>query len=93
MTAPGESPVLLCARQELTPAVRSRSTPIFAAVFALLSLAVASSGYVLSGGGGVQDFARTAASLVQPVLVTLSILVWIAAPLAAAVRRLGKADL
>jgi Cu-processing system permease protein len=32
-------------------------------------LAVASSGYVLSGGHGVQDFARTAASLVQLVLL------------------------
>ncbi len=30
-----------------------------------LALAVAVSGYILSGGSGVQDFARTAASLVQ----------------------------
>ncbi len=64
-----ESPLILCARQELTLAVRSRWTQIFAAVFAALSLAVASSGYILSGGSGVQDFARTAASLVALVLL------------------------
>jgi Cu-processing system permease protein len=49
--------------------MRSRWTQIFAAVFAALSLAVAASGYVLSGGAGMQDFARTAASLVQLVLL------------------------
>lgn len=59
----------LCARQELVLAVRSRWTQIFAAVFAALALAVAASGYVLSGGSGVQDFARTAAALVQVVLL------------------------
>lgn len=59
----------LCARQELTLAVRSRWTQIFAAVFAALTLAVAASGYVLSGGSGVQDFARTAAALVQIILL------------------------
>jgi Cu-processing system permease protein len=64
-----DSPLLLCARQELTLAVRSRWTQVFAAVFAALSLGVAGSGYVLSGGSGVQDFARTAASLVQLVLL------------------------
>ena len=60
---------MLCARQELLLAVRSRWTQVFAAVFAALSLAVALSGYVLSGGHGVQDFSRTAASLVQLVLL------------------------
>ncbi len=63
------SPLLLCARLELILALRSRWTQIFAAVFAGLALAVAGSGYVLSGGHGVQDFARTAASLVQLVLL------------------------
>jgi Cu-processing system permease protein len=62
-------PLRLVARQELVLAVRSRWTQIFAVVFAALALAVASSGYVLSGGHGVQDFARTAASLVQLVLL------------------------
>jgi Cu-processing system permease protein len=62
-------PLRLVARQELVLAVRSRWTQIFAIVFAALALAVASSGYVLSGGHGVQDFARTAASLVQLVLL------------------------
>jgi Cu-processing system permease protein len=61
--------VLLCARVELALAVRSRWTRVFAAVFAALALAVAGSGYVVSGGLGVQDFARTAVSLVQLVLL------------------------
>ena len=68
MSADG-SPVLLCSRQERLLAVRSRWTQIFAAVFACLSLAVAASGYILSGGHGVQDFSRTAVSLVQLVLL------------------------
>jgi Cu-processing system permease protein len=61
--------LLLCARQEFVLALRSRWTQTFAAVFAALALAVAFSGYVLSGGHGAQDFARTAASLVQLVLL------------------------
>jgi Cu-processing system permease protein len=61
--------LLLVARQERVLAVRSRWTQIFATVFAALALTVAASGYVLSGGHGVQDFARTAASLVQLVLL------------------------
>ena len=52
------SPVALCARQELVLAARSRWTQIFAAVFGALALAVAASGYVLSGGGGLEDYAR-----------------------------------
>jgi Cu-processing system permease protein len=63
------SPLLLCARQELVLAVRSRWTQIFAAVFAALSLSVAASGYVLSGGAGMQNFARTASSLVALILL------------------------
>ena len=63
------SAVWLCARYELMLAVRSRWLHIFAAVFAGLALAVAGSGYVLSGGYGVQDFSRTAVSLVQVVLL------------------------
>ncbi|MEP7118677.1 MAG: ABC transporter permease subunit [Acidobacteriota bacterium] len=59
----------LCARYELLLAVRSRWLQSFAVVFAGLTLAVAGSGYVLSGGHGVQDFARTAVSLVQIVLL------------------------
>jgi Cu-processing system permease protein len=60
--------LLLFARQERVLAVRSRWTQTFAVVFAALSLAVAGSGYVLSGGYGVQDFGRTAVSLVQLVV-------------------------
>lgn len=63
------STVALCARQELALAVRSRWLHVFAAVFAALALAVAASGYVMTGGLGVQDFARTAVSLVQLVLL------------------------
>ncbi len=61
--------VRLCAMQELRLSVRSRWTQTFALVFAVLSLAVAASGYVLSGGSGLQDFSRTAASLVELVLL------------------------
>ena len=59
----------LCARYEVMLAVRSRWLQIFATVFAGLSLAIAGSGYILSGGYGVQDFSRTAVSLVQIVLL------------------------
>ena len=65
--------IVLCARQELALAVRSRWTQVFAAVFAALALAVSASGYVLSGGLGVQDFARTAVSLVQLVLLLVPV--------------------
>src|SRR5512134_4178040 len=61
--------VYLCARYELLLAVRSRWLQIFAVVFAALALLVASSGYILSGGYGLQDFSRTAESLVQLVLL------------------------
>lgn len=59
----------LCAAQERTLAARSRWTQIFAVVFAGLALAVAGSGYILSGGHGVQDFSRATVSLVQLVLL------------------------
>jgi Cu-processing system permease protein len=55
----------ICAAQELALAARARATQTFAVVFAALSLAVSASGYILSGGSGVQDFARTATSLTQ----------------------------
>ena len=75
---PTSTVLWLCARYELLLAVRSRWLQTFAVVFAGLTLAVASSGYILSGGHGVQDFARTAVSLVQIVLllVPLSALVF-----------------
>src|SRR5262245_59342637 len=69
MRSTRRSSLWLFARQELVLSVRSRWTQTFAVVFAVLALAVASSGYVLSGGSGLQDFARTAASLVQLVLL------------------------
>jgi Cu-processing system permease protein len=59
----------LVARQERLLAARSRWIQIFAGAFAVLALGVAASGYVLTGGHGVQDFARTAASLVELVLL------------------------
>lgn len=64
-----QSSLWLFARYELLLAVRSRWLQTFAAVFAALALAVAGSGYILSGGHGVQDFSRTAVSLVQIVLL------------------------
>lgn len=69
MEADPLSAVRLCAHQELLLAVRSRWTYLFGAVFAVLALAVAASGYILSGGSGLQDFGRTAASLLQLVLL------------------------
>jgi Cu-processing system permease protein len=63
--------VLLVARQELLLAARSRWTQIFAGVFALLAIGVSASGYILSGGYGFQDFARTSASLVQLVVLVV----------------------
>jgi Cu-processing system permease protein len=63
------SALWLCAHEELVLSVRSRWTQTFAVVFAVLALVVASSGYVFSGGSGFQDFDRTAASLVQLVLL------------------------
>jgi Cu-processing system permease protein len=63
------SHLTLFAREELVLALRSRWTQTFAVVFAVLAFAVAGAGYVLSGGHGVQDFARTAVSLLQLVLL------------------------
>lgn len=71
MTLSRESPLRLCAAQELTIAIRSRWTQTFAATFTVLALAVAGSGYVLSGGSGVQDFARIATSLTQLVVLVI----------------------
>lgn len=62
-------PFVAFARQEMVLAARSRWTQIFAAVFGVLAFGVAASGYILSGGHGVQDFARTAVSLVQLVIL------------------------
>ena len=61
--------LLLFARLELLLAVRSRWTQLFTVVFAALALAVAGAGYVLSGGSGLQDFARTTVSLIQLVIL------------------------
>jgi Cu-processing system permease protein len=61
--------IVAFAAQDLVLAVRSRWTQIFAAVFAVLAFAVAASGYILSGGHGIQDFARTSVSLVQLVIL------------------------
>jgi Cu-processing system permease protein len=69
----GSSPVILCARQELLLAARSRWTQIFAAVFGALALAVAASGYILSGGGGIEDYARTATSLASLVILLVPV--------------------
>ncbi len=68
------TPFVVVARQEFLLTLRARWTQIIAPVFAALALAVAASGYVLSGGHGVQDFARTAASLVQLVLLLTPLL-------------------
>jgi Cu-processing system permease protein len=85
-------PLLLVARQELLLAARSRWMQIFAAVFALLALGVAASGYVLSGGHGFQDFARTSASLVELVALVVPLAALLMGVLALAPER-GTAEL
>jgi Cu-processing system permease protein len=86
------SSVWLCARYELVLAARSRWLQIFAVVFAGLALAVASAGYILSGGHGVQDFARTAVSLVQLVLLLVPLAALVFGGLALTAER-GAAEL
>jgi Cu-processing system permease protein len=86
------SPFFVCARQELVLAARSRWTQIFAVVFGSLVLAVASSGYILSGGHGVQDFARTAVSLVQLVILLVPLTSLLIGVLSLATER-GSAEL
>jgi Cu-processing system permease protein len=82
----------LFAREERVLALRSRWTQIFAAVFGVLAFAVAGAGYVLSGGHGVQDFARTAVSLVQLVLLLVPITALVMGVLSLAPER-GAAEL
>jgi Cu-processing system permease protein len=82
----------LFAREELVLALRSRWTQIFAAVFGGLAFGVAGSGYVLSGGHGVQDFARTAVSLVQLVLLLVPLTALVIGVLSLAPER-GAAEL
>jgi Cu-processing system permease protein len=82
----------LFAHEELVLALRSRWTQIFAAAFATLCLAVSGAGYVLSGGHGVQDFARTAVSLVQLVLLLVPLTALVIGVLSLAPER-GAAEL
>jgi Cu-processing system permease protein len=92
MNARPSSLVLLVARQELLLATRSRWTLVFAGVFALLALGVSASGYILSGGYGFQDFARTSASLVQLVVLVVPLASLLMGVLALAPER-GTAEL
>jgi Cu-processing system permease protein len=92
MSASAPSPLLLVARQELLLAARSRWMQIFAVVFAALSLGVAGTGYVLSGGHGFQDFARTSASLVELVTLVVPLAALLLGVLALAPER-GTAEL
>lgn len=66
--------VRLFALEELKIALRSRWTQIFAAVFAVLASSVAGAGYIISGGHGVQDFARTSASVVHLVVLIVPLI-------------------
>jgi Cu-processing system permease protein len=92
MSARRPSLTLLVASQELLLAVRSRWTQVFAAVFAVLALGVSGSGYILSGGRGFQDFARTSASLVQLVVLVVPLAALIMGVLSLAPER-GTAEL
>jgi Cu-processing system permease protein len=84
--------VHLFASEELVLALRSRWTQIFTVVFGVLAVAVAGAGYVLSGGHGVQDFARTAVSLVQLVLLLVPLTALVIGVLSLAPER-GAAEL
>ena len=84
--------VHLFASEELVLALRSRWTQIFAVVFGVLAASVAGAGYVLSGGHGVQDFARTAVSLVQLVLLLVPLTALVIGVLSLAPER-GAAEL
>jgi len=86
------SPVRLCARQERLLAGRSRWMQVFAVVFAALALGVAASGYILTGGRGVQTFARTAASLLQLVVLLVPLTALVMGAMALASDR-GAAEL
>ena len=86
------SQMALFASEELVLALRSRWTQIFAIVFGVLAVAVAGAGYVLSGGHGVQDFARTAVSLVQLVLLLVPLTALVIGVLSLAPER-GAAEL
>jgi Cu-processing system permease protein len=84
--------ILLCARQELALAVRSRWTQIFAAVFGAMAVMVAAAGYILTGGHGLQDLGRTAASLSQLVLLIVPLTAIVMSVLAVTPER-GGAEL
>jgi Cu-processing system permease protein len=86
------SVLMLFARQELLLSVRSRWTQLFTVVFAALALAVAGSGYVLSGGTGLQDFARTTVSLIQLVVLLVPMTALVLGVMALAPER-GSAEL
>jgi len=84
--------IWLVASQELTLALRVRATQIFAVVFAALALAVSGSGYILSGGSGVQDFARTSTSLTELVLFVVPMMALIVGTMALSAEQ-GAAEL
>jgi Cu-processing system permease protein len=86
------SHLALFAHEELVLALRSRWTQIFAAVFGVLAFAVSGAGYVLSGGHGVQEFARTAVSLAQLVLLLVPLTALVIGVLSLAPER-GAAEL
>lgn len=66
--------LLTIARQELIISLRSRWIIGFAAVFAVLSLAISYFGTVTAGAAGLQGFERTAASLISLVLYLVPLL-------------------
>jgi Cu-processing system permease protein len=93
MTLPQWVPIVgVSARQERLLASRARWTSIFAGVFSVLALLVAASGYILTGGTGLQTFARTTASLVQLVLLLVPLTALLVGVLALVPER-GTSDL
>jgi Cu-processing system permease protein len=85
-------PVWLIARRELVITIRNRWTIIVAAVFGILMLAIAWAGVAAEGYGGMTDFTRTSASLLNLVLYIVPLMALVMGTLSFAGDR-GTAEL
>lgn len=86
------SPAWLIAQRELTITVRNRWTIIVAAVFGVLMVVIAWAGIAAEGYGGMADFTRTSASLLNLVLYVVPLMALVMGTLSFAGDR-GTAEL
>jgi Cu-processing system permease protein len=86
------SPIMLIARRELVITVRNRWTMIVGAVFGILMLVIAWAGVASEGYGGLTDFTRTSASLLNLVLYLVPLMALVMGTLSFAGER-GTAEL